>query len=427
MCSSVREPGGVKVENAEPNDEVELVSDGDGLAVIGEPSAVERFLAAVGLSASGSVPMLAGLRAGSAAAQVGSEVAANAGRWVKLTEESAQAVQRFGMTPTSTPGVSHAMIGKRGDIKQWIQIVQKPGTMLTNPAMLAGAAGLMAQLAMQQQMDAIMDYLAVIDQKLDAVLRSATNQVLSRLDGVDLAVREAMTVRASVGRVSEVTWSKVQASAQTIHEVEGYALRQLADLAVELERNRKVGDLVDLTKDAEAEVQKWLVVLARCFELHDAVGVLELDRVLDAAPNELDRHRIGLRSARAERLALISDQTGRLLERMQVVVGIANSKVLLNPRQSPSIVRSGNQVSADVHQFRQLLEIESDHDSTDTRRWRDAAAERLDQARAVGSQGVAGARRFGSGAQQGASAAVGAISTRLPGRRPSRNGDEQTS
>jgi ABC-2 type transport system ATP-binding protein len=45
-------------------------------------------------------------------------------------------------------------------------------------------------MAMQQQMDEIADYLATIDQKLDAVLRSQTNQVLARLDGVDLAIRE---------------------------------------------------------------------------------------------------------------------------------------------------------------------------------------------------------------------------------------------
>ena len=43
----------------------------------------------------------------------------------------------------------------------------------------------MAQLAMQQQMDAIIDYLEIIDEKLDSVLRSQTNQVLARLDGVD--------------------------------------------------------------------------------------------------------------------------------------------------------------------------------------------------------------------------------------------------
>ena len=123
------------------------------------------------------------------------------------------------------------MVGQRGSIKKWIQIETGPGSMLTNPAMLAGAAGIMAQMAMQQQMDEITDYLATIDQKLDAVLRAQTNQVLARLDGVDLAVREAMSVRDAVGRVSEVTWSKVQNSAQTIHETQGYALRQLGDLA----------------------------------------------------------------------------------------------------------------------------------------------------------------------------------------------------
>jgi hypothetical protein len=47
--------------------------------------------------------------------------------------------------------------------------------MVTNPAILAGAAGII-QIAMQQQMHAIMDYLATIDGKLDDVLRAQTNQ-----------------------------------------------------------------------------------------------------------------------------------------------------------------------------------------------------------------------------------------------------------
>ena len=255
------------------DNEVELISDGDGLAVIGNPTAVERFMASVGLSSNAGSPRLgAAFSAGASVAQAGSEIAANSGRWVKLTEESAQAVKEFGLTPTKTPGVSHAMVGQPGDIKQWIQIVKSPGSMVTNPAMLAGAAGIMAQIAMQQQMDEITDYLATIDQKLDAVLRAQTNQVLARLDGVDLAVREAMSVRDAVGRVSEVTWSKVQNSAQTIHETQGYALRQLGDLADKIEEKNKIGDLAETAKEAEAEVQKWLVVLARCFELHDAVA-----------------------------------------------------------------------------------------------------------------------------------------------------------
>lgn len=404
--------------------EVELVSDGDGLAILGSPTAVERFMASAGLSATDAPRIGSVLHAGSSVAQTGAEIAANSGRWVKLTEESAQAVKRFGLTPTKTPGVSHAMVGDPGNIKQWIQIVKTPGSMLTNPAMLAGAAGIMAQVAMQQQMDAILDYLAAIDEKLDDVLRAQTNQVLSRLDGVDLVVKEAMAVRSSVGRVSEITWSKVQSSAQVIHEVEGYALRYLSDLADKLEQQEKVGELADTVKEAEADVQKWLIVLAHCFELHDAVGVLELDRVMDSAPEELDRHRVGLRSARHDRLELMSERTVQLLERMNAAVGVANSKVLLNPKQSPAVVRSSNHVAEEIHEFRTLLGVEAGHESSESRRWSEAASEQWDKARTTGAQGVDIVKRVGSDALGQASTVRGRLSGRLARRKQRRDSDD---
>jgi hypothetical protein len=376
------------------SEEVELVADADGLAVIGNATAVERFMSSTGLSKLASRSLGSVLQAGSAAAQTGAEIAANSGRWVKLTEESAQAVKKYGLMETKTPGVSHAMVGKPGDIQQWIQIVKSPASMATNPAVLSGAAGVMAQMAMQQTMDEILDYLAAIDEKLDDVLRAQKNQVLSRLDGVDLAVREGMSVRASVGRVSEVTWSKVQNSAQTIHETQGYALRQLADLADKLE-GKKISDLAAATKEAETEVQKWLAVLARCFELHDAVGVLELDRVLDASPDELDRHRLGLRSARQDRLELISERTELLLTRMSAAIGTANAKVLLNPKQSPAIVRSSNHASTEIHEFRELLGIEPGHGPSEARPWSDAAAERWGKVRDAGAAGIGAVKHAG--------------------------------
>ncbi len=404
---------------------VELVSDGEGLAIIGDDSAVERFMASVGLTEDRGTRGGSAFSIGASIAQAGSEVAANSGRWLKLTEESAQAVKKFGLMETKTPGVSHAMLGQPGDIKQWIQVVQTPGSMLANPAVLAGAAGIMAQLAMKQQMDAIVDYLAAIDAKLDDVLRNQTNQVLAGLDGVDLAVREAMSVRDAVGRVSEVTWSKVQSSAQTIHETQGYALRHLADLADKLEAQRGIGDLADTAREAEAEVQKWLFVLARCFELHDAVGVLELDRVMDASPDELDRHRVGLNSARRDRLELISERTEELLNRMRAAVGAANSKVLFHPRQSPAVVSSSNHVAAEVHEFRELLGIESAHESSDTRRWGEAAAERWQQARSTGAQGIEGAKRLGGEARGRASSAKGKLSDKLAERKARRSEDDE--
>jgi len=319
---------------------------------------------------------------------------------------------------TKTPGVSHAMVGKPGDIKQWIQIVKAtPGSMVTNPAMLAGVAGIMAQIAMQQTMAEITDYLATIDEKLDNVLRSQTNQVLARLDGVDLAVREAMSVREAVGRVSEVTWSKVQSSAQTIHETQGYTLRQLGDLADKIDEKNKIGLIAETTKEAEAEVQKWLVVLARCFELHDAVAVLELDRVLDASPDELDRHRLGLKAARRDRLELISETTEHLLGRMNAAVGMANSKVLFNPKQSPAVVESSNHVAAGVHEFHELLGIESGRESSEARRWREAAAERWDTASATGAQGIDAVKEFGSKTSRQARSVKGKLFDRIAERK----------
>src|SRR3954449_4392122 len=106
------------------DDEIQLISDGDGLAVIGDPTAVERFLVSEGLPSKdlglrrlGSV-----LSTGAAAAQAGSEIAANSGRWVQLTKESAQAVNKFGLMQSKTPGVHHAMLGQPGSIKKWLQI-----------------------------------------------------------------------------------------------------------------------------------------------------------------------------------------------------------------------------------------------------------------------------------------------------------------
>jgi hypothetical protein len=400
------------------DDEVELITDGDGLAVIGNPTAVERFMAAVGLPSGVASPRLgAALGAAASVAQTGSVIAAGSGHWVKLTEESAKAVKEVKLIPTGKDGVSHAVLGTRGNIKGWIQIVDSPASIVSSPAVLAGAAGLMAQLAMEQQMREITDYLARIDRKVDAVLRSQTNQVLARLDGVALAVREAMSVRDAVGRVSEVTWSKVQSSAQAIHETQGYALRQLGDLADELEEKNKIGDLAETARRAEAEVQKWLVVLGHCFELHDAVAVLELDRVLDASAEELDGHRLGLKSARQERVRLISERTERLLSRMDAAVGRANSKVLFNPKQSPAVVRSSNHVAADVHEFHELLGIESGRASSEARRWSEAAAERWDATRATGAASLDTAKSFGGEALGQARSMKGKLSNRMSERK----------
>jgi hypothetical protein len=371
-------------QEPEPVAEIQLISDGDGLAIIGDSATVDLFLESEGLASRDlGLPRLRNaLGAGGIAAQAGSEIAANSGRWVQLTKESAGLVKKYGLRESSKSGLTTGVVkGSNGQIKTFVEFTKGPGSLLTNPAILSGAAGIMAQAAMQQTMDDILEYLATIDEKLDDVLRAQTNQVLSRLDGVDLAVKEAMSVRDAVGRVSEVTWSKVQASSMAIGETQAYALRQLNDLAEKVERKTKIGDLANVSKQVETDVQKWLAVLAHCFQLQDAVAVLELDRVLDASPDELDRHRLGLRAARQTRLELISHGTEHLLTRMIAAAEIANSKVLVHPNMSPEVVRSSNNVVTTVSELHGRLGIEDGRGPLESKQWGRAAAEVRDKAK----------------------------------------------
>lgn len=410
------------------DNEIELISDGDGLAVIGSPTAVEHFLVSEGLASQDlGLPRLSGiLSTGAAAAQAGSEIAASSGRWVKLTRESAQRAEKYGLRDSKSGFSSGVLKGNNGQIKGFVEFAKGPGSHLANPALLAGAAGLMAQLAMQQTMDEITDYLATIDEKVDDILRAQRDAVVADMLGVDFVIEEAMTIRQQVGRVSEVTWSKVQTTSQTIARTQAYALRQLDALAEKLERKTAIGDLAKTSKEAESTVHEWLALLARCFQLQDAIAVLELDRVLDASPDELDQHRLALRVARQNRRELISRSTGRLIARMDAAAGTANTKVLLHPTAAKTVVHSSNYVAIAVVDFHGRLGIESDRQSLDARRWTDAATEARDKALETGSEGVDVAKRLGQETFGRARSVTGKLSSGISDRtiRLRRNGEE---
>ncbi|MGB3730813.1 hypothetical protein [Microbacterium sp.] len=379
--------------------EIELISDGDGVAVIGPPAAVEEFLTSrrlesreLGLHKVGSK-----LSGASGALQAATKVAENSGRWIKLTENSAKALQGLPPMKGSSGEVARAIVMRNGKTNHILEFVRQPGItgMLTNPAVLAGAAGIMAQLAMQQTMDEIIDYLAKIDAKVDEVLRAHKDAALAEMIGVEFVIDEAMTIREEVGFVSDVTWSKVQGTTATVASTQAYALRQLDALAEKVERTAKMGDLADLADAAEQTVLEWLAVLARCFQLQDATAILEIDRVLDASPDdpgEVERHRRGLRAARQKRKALITQTTVSLLVRMDAASARANSKKLFAPNASHKVVRIGNRIADDITAFHSRLSIEQSRDAIAEKRWIEAAddarehiaAASVDTAKAVG-------------------------------------------
>jgi hypothetical protein len=344
--------------------------------VIGNPTAVESFLDSVGLLSLskdlrfdrlGSI-----LEAGAGIAQAASDIGANSGRYVKLTKESAQLVKEFGLMKTKTRGVSHAMLGDPGSISKWLQIENGPGSLLTNPALLSGAAGIMAQLAKQHEANELKDLLTKIDEKLDDVRRAQRDSVLAKMDSVALAIEEAMTIREYGGN-REVGWGKVQSTSVTIAEVQASALRALEALADKVDSKCKVGGIAKAVKEIEQEVGLWIAVLARCFQLQDEIAVLELDQVFDTAPADLDGHRLALSVAKQKRRELVVGKTKYLMGRMDEAAGVADSNVLLHAWAARSVVDSINSAAVIVDNFHAPLGIESDRDSLEATRWRDAA------------------------------------------------------
>lgn len=411
--------------------EIELVSDGDGLAVFGDPDAVDLFLRTAGVPSKeldlqqklGSV-----LNTGSAAAQTGSQIAANSGRWVKLTEKSAEAMKVSHMMKGSSSGVQRAITTTKGGKITGILEFVKPGSigsMLTSPAMLAGAAGVMAQLAMQQTMDEITDYLATIDEKVDDILRAQKDAAIAEMIGVGFVIDEAMTVREHTGRVSDVTWSKVQGTAQDIAAAQGYALRRLDALAEKLEKKqRNVGDVADAAAAAEATVEEWLAVLARCFQLQDGLAVLELDRVLDSSPAELDRHREGLQAARRKRRAQIAATTHSLLSRMDAAASTANEKALLHPFKAGNVVRSGNEVATDVVVFHERLGSDTTRQEIEAKRWVEAVDDARHDAVDFAEDSVKNTKRFSIAAFGFAKSTAEKVAHEVSERLPRRRGDD---
>lgn len=377
--------------------DIEIVSDINGVAVLGERGAVDKFMKSVGL-VSKELPLdrlnpVTGL--GGAVLQSSTGIAENYGRWVKLSEESARIFNHSKLMAGSEKGLARAVVMKDGRISNLLEIVASPTAMLTNPAMLTGIGGIMAQYAMQQSMDEITDYLKVIDEKVDDILQAQNDAVLADLDGVGMLIDEAMTIRQHVGAVGETTWSKVQANAKSIASTQAYALRSLNALAEKLEKKSKMGELAKITKDIEAKANQWLAVLARSFQLQDGMSVLELDRVMSGPSDELENHRLGLKAAREDRIEKITTVTEQLLERIASVAKLANSKVLLHPRSAGDVVKATNVVSNHVVEFQERLGIESSFGALESKKWSRAVAEVRDKVADAGVDGLNSIKQFG--------------------------------
>ena len=359
-------------------DAIELICDGEGLAVLGDPTAVKRFLDSEGLRTQSQELRLErlgpALETGSNIAELVSDIYANTGRYVRLTKESAEDVRRFGLMPTSVRGISHAMIGEPGSIRKWIQIEDGPASLFMNPAVLSGVAGIMAQIARQQEVRALKEFLVSIDGKLDDLRRGQRDGILAKMDRAVSVIGEAMIIRERGGD-RETAWRKVENEVGTLAEVQANALRRieaLADKVGDVDDGTGVGFLRKTTNEIESDVGVWLAVLAQCFRLENERTILELDHVLATNPRHWDGHRIGLSEALHEKRDEAVRRTTDLLERLDRAGAVARSNIILHAPAAHSVIDSVNTANGSLEKFHASLGGESHWKELARIRWKDA-------------------------------------------------------
>lgn len=379
------------------SNQVELVGDENGVVVVGKKSVVTRFLKRSGLQAQAEGFDLSGmssfLRNGSEAAKIAANAYEHSAMYLKLTPESAERLKEAGaLMKTKEKGISHAMLGEPGKKSmKWLQVQDAPSDLVTNPAILSGLGGVMAQFAERSEGQDLKELLARIDEKLDDVLRAQRDSVLAKIQSAESQLSSSMIQLDSNGDPRTI-WDKTNGLMSAISDVQYTTLNAMGALADKVDNKRKAGSLKKVLKEVEREVAVHLSVLGKCFELQNQFNEIELQYVFATAPSYFDSHRMGLSKARDERRRLVLEKTTRVMGRMNEAAEVAEANILLHASAARALVDSLNATAEAVNEFHVPLGIEAESGEISLTPWRKALRDpgkRSVAAKEVGQKTVA--------------------------------------
>lgn len=383
---------------------ISVVEDEQGLLFLGDPTQVKGWLDERGLTSYEFTAKAAGVARGVAKA---TETAANAsGRWAKLTKESAELVKKYGKAGGLQPGVVQK---SNGQIVKWLKF-EKP-SQLFSPAMATGVAGMMTQMAMEQAIQEITDYLARIDDKVSDLLRDQKDRVIADLMGASFEVDEAAAIRSKTGSLSDTAWSKLAPCAQTTATALAYALTKLQGAADKLKRHGSVEDLSRVADAARDDVPVWLAVIAFAVKTRDRLSVIELERAFAETPESLEEHREAIVEARRDRLGKVRGGVESLRTAFGQAADNVRGEKLLHPFTVDSALAILDSLMGQTGSFSHALGIEMDEKTIERApEWGevagkfvgDVAAGAADGAQQVGGAIAGGAAALGEAAGKGA-------------------------
>lgn len=239
--------------------------------------------------------------------------------------------------------------GNRGSILKHLNFEQAG---LLSPAAPAALASILMQQSLESSLADIQAYLEVIDEKLEVLLQQRKHEMLGQLGGVSLVMDDAVTVLEETGHMSSVTWSKIQANSVILATIQAESIAQLQGVATRIaDCAHDVNKLPDVLKKSREDAIFWVGVLARTVSLEDRQYVLELARVEEEKPEDVESHRRGIHLARERRHSKIFQALTAITESVQGFSNLSNRVKVANPFDAPKIVQYSNEMSAGIGEF----------------------------------------------------------------------------
>ncbi|GAB48945.1 hypothetical protein [Mobilicoccus pelagius] len=336
---------------------ITLVEGEDGIFVLGAEDEVAKFVAEAPSSSRLISPRTMG-KIGVALRGV-QEIQANSGRWMKLDDASAAWVKEHGACGLTSGVVRAKNLAGSGGGGSIVKHLSFAKVGLASPAALATLAVIAMQQAIEASLHEITTYLETIDEKLDELLKQRKVEALGGLGGVAWVVDEAVAVYEETGRVSEVTWSKVQANTLALTTIQAETVAQIEAMADRIRRHDGDPDrLADVLTEAPEDATFWLGVLARSMALQDKQYVLELARVADAEPGELDAHRRGIRAAREMRSRRIAEAVTAVGTSIRDCAELTPRQRVANPFSSQKVTSGANALTARMTEFVRRIDLD---------------------------------------------------------------------
>ena len=388
------------MEENETRQDITIVNDGQGLLFLGDPQGIKRWLDEQGLTSKQFTTKVI-KTAGDALGSLG-EAKQQSGRWVKLTKESAELVKKYGKPGTIQKGVAQ---NAKGRAVKWLEFYN-PSQLFT-PAMAAGVGGMMTQMALEQAIQEITDYLAAIDEKVDDLLQDQKDTTIASLMGAALEVDEAAAVREATGTLSDTAWSKVSPCAQTTSRALAYALTKLKGLSDKAERAKSIEDVGHAVEKLPDETRAWLDVIARSIQTRDRLSVIELERAYTELPEVLEQHRAAIVEARKRRLANVQNGIGAFRQSLEGTAQRLRDPKLFRPFVVDDSLEAIDAVTKELDNFAAQLDIEISQKTIERARgWNELAGEAIVE---VAGGAAANAVELGGKVADGAQVLGGAI------------------